>query len=249
MSKKVRILVVEDEMLIGAKIAMFLEELGYEVAAIIPRAEDALLIVAAEPLDLALVDVQLLGEMDGIELAKRLGTIHRLPVIFLTANTDEATFESAKVAQPYAFLQKPFRKTELQRTIALALQRIAAETLEPDAESAAPTTDESFVMHDRIFVRHNDKMIKLLFDDILHVVAERSYCRIVTSDREFLLTMPMKRLEDRLPATLFQRIHRSYIVNIRRIDEVSDGTVRIGSQNLPLSTTMRAEFLRRLNAV
>lgn len=249
MSKKVRILVVEDEMLIGAKIAMFLEELGYEVAAIVPRAEDALRSVEGEKPDLALVDVQLLGEKDGIELAQELHTNDRLPVIFLTANTDDATFERAKVAQPYAFLQKPFRKTELQRTIALALQRIAAENLEPDAESAAPTTDESFVMHDRIFIRHNDKLIKLLFDDLLFVTAERSYCRIVSADREYLLTFPMARLEGKLPAGMFHRIHRSHIINLHRVDEVSEGMVRIRAAQLPISPNYRAELLTRLNSI
>lgn len=249
MTGKVRILVVEDEMLIAAKVAMFLEELGYEVAAILPRAEDALIHVAAETPDLALVDVQLLGEMDGVELAKKLNSSHQLPVIFLTANTDDATFERAKSANPYAFLQKPFRKTELRRTIALALQRLESESNETHVEPATADENESYVMHDRIFVRYNDKMVKLLFDDILHVAAERSYCRIVTTGKEYLLTMPMKRLEDKLPASTFQRIHRSHIVNIQRVDEVSDGMVRIAGERLPLSPTMRGEFMKRLNAV
>lgn len=252
MTAKVRILVVEDEMIIAAKIAMFLEELGYEVAAILPRAEDALAHVETTPPDLALVDVQLLGEMDGVELATVLRASHQLPVIFLTANTDDATFERAKTAQPYAFLQKPFRKTELRRALALALQRMenGAETpAEPTAETPDSPGDESYILHDRIFVRYQDKMVKLMFDDILHIAADRSYCRIVTTGKEYLLSVPMKRLEDKLPVSVFQRIHRSHIINMLRVEEVSDGIVRVAGESLPLSPALKGEFMKRLNAV
>ncbi len=249
MTAKVRILVVEDEMIIAAKIALFLEELGYEVAAILPRAEDALAHVASATPDLALVDVQLLGEMDGVELAKSLHASHQLPVIFLTANTDDATFERAKTANPCAFLQKPFRKTELRRTLALALQRLESGTDATPEEMPEIKGDESYILHDRIFVRYQDKMVKLMFDEILHVAADRSYCRIVTTGKEHLLSVPLKRLEDKLPASVFQRIHRSHIVNMLRVEEVSDSIVRVAGESLPLSPALKVEFMKRLNSV
>lgn len=100
MDNSIKILVVEDEMLIGAKIAMFLSELGYEVTAILPRAEEALTHVLENMPDMALLDVSLKGEMDGIALAEALHSAHQLPVIFLTANSDDATFQRAKAAKP-----------------------------------------------------------------------------------------------------------------------------------------------------
>ncbi len=78
---------------------------------------------------------------------------------------------------------------------------------------------------------------------------ERSYCRIVTPEKDYLLTMPMKRLEDKLPPEGFQRIHRSHIVNLLRVDEVTDGMVRIDKELLTSSIATRGEFMRRLNAV
>lgn len=245
MEQKVKILVVEDEMLIGAKIALFLSELGYEVTALLPRAEEALRHVEEDTPDLALLDIQLRGDMDGIALAELLYTQHKIPVIFLTANTDDATFQRAKAAKPFAFLAKPFRKTELQRALELAIARMESEAhsgpISPKADE-----DNSFLLDDRIFVRFKDKMIKILFETIRHVEADRSYCRIFTRDKEYLLTMPMKSIEAKLPSAKFQRIHRSHIVNLAYVEEVSEGHVRIGAKHLPLSQSLRKEFLKRI---
>lgn len=243
-------MVVEDKMIIAAKVGMFLGELGYGVTAMLPGAEEALAHLELHHPDLALLDIQLNGPMDGIALARELREKHRLPVIFLTANADDATFERAKAAQPFAFLQKPFRKTELQRALELAIARMADAAKEPSADApASETLEDGHCLDDRIFVRHNDKMVKIMFADILHVAADRSYCRIVSTEREYLLTMPMKRLEDKLPPASFQRTHRSHIVNMLRVDEVSGGMVRIGAELLPLSPAMKGDFMRRLNAV
>jgi DNA-binding LytR/AlgR family response regulator len=241
---KVKILIIEDEMLIGAKISLFLSELGYEVTALLPRAEEALVHIHEDLPDLALLDIQLRGDMDGIALAEILHTQHKIPVIFLTANTDDATFNRAKAAKPFAFLAKPFRKTELQRALELAITRMESEA---NPEPIAPKTEEdnAFLLDDRIFVRFKDRMVKILFDTIRYVEADRNYCRIFTPDREYLLTMPLKSIEAKLPAAKFQRIHRSHIVNLAHVDEVSEGHVHIGDTHLPLSQSLREEFLKR----
>lgn len=244
MEHKVKILIIEDEMLIGAKISLFLSELGYEVTALLPRAEEALVHIHEDLPDLALLDIQLRGDMDGIALAEILHTQHKIPVIFLTANTDDATFNRAKAAKPFAFLAKPFRKTELQRALELAITRMESEA---NPEPIAPKTEEdnAFLLDDRIFVRFKDRMVKILFDTIRYVEADRNYCRIFTPDREYLLTMPLKSIEAKLPAAKFQRIHRSHIVNLAHVDEVSEGHVHIGDTHLPLSQSLREEFLKR----
>lgn len=97
MESKIKILVVEDEMLIGAKISMLLTELGYEVTGLFPRGEEALLHMKESKPDLVLLDIQLNGEWDGIETARRLHAENDIPIIFLTANADEATFNRAKL--------------------------------------------------------------------------------------------------------------------------------------------------------
>ncbi len=244
----VKILVVEDEMIIGAKVSMFLTELGYEVTGMLPRAEEAIIHVAENAPDIALLDINLKGEMDGIALAQILLQEHHIPVIFLTANSDDATFNRAKAAKPYAFLAKPFKKLDLQRALELTISLMANPT---PHEQAIPSTetDTQYILSDRIFVRSKDRMVKIMFEGILYIEAERNYCRIFTKTKEYLLTMPMKTLEEELPRASFQRIHRSYIVNLAQVDEVDDSTVMIGQKVLPLSKSLREEFLMRIRTV
>jgi DNA-binding LytR/AlgR family response regulator len=243
----IKILIVEDEMLIGAKISMFLSELGYEVTGILPRAEEALLHAAENLPDIALLDIRLKGTMSGIDLAIALQKTHAIPVIFLTANSDDATFAEAKAARPYAFLTKPFKKLDLQRAIELTISRIAdTDTGQPPAKIEEST---SYILSDRIFVRHKEKMVKILFDTILYIEAERSYCKVFTQSKEYLLTLPMKNLEDKLPPENFQRIHRSFIVNLTQIDEVDENTVVVAKKNLPLSKSFRDTFLLRIKTI
>lgn len=240
----VKILIVEDEMLIGAKISIFLSELGYEVTGILPRAEEVLNHIEENNPDIALLDIQLKGDMDGIALAQTLMQTHRIPVIFLTANSDDATFQRAKIAQPYAFLAKPFNKTDLQRALELTIARMAGQDDEaPEAPGNKPPPD--FILSDRIFIYHKDRMVKVLFESIQYIEAERNYCRIVTQTKEYTLSMPMKNLENRLP-DFFQRIHRSHIVNLKRVDEIDEFSVQVGSAMLPVSKSFKDDLMRKI---
>lgn len=246
----IKILIVEDEMIIGAKISMFLSELGYEVTGILPRAEEVLLQLEENQPDIAVLDIQLKGNMDGIALAQILHQEHNIPVIFLTANSDETTFQRAKAAKPYAFLAKPFKKLDLQRALELTISLMARhDSSELVKEPTTPDEDTQYILSDRIFVRNKDRMVKIMFEAILYVEAERNYCRIVTKTKEYLLTMPMKSLEEQLPTALFQRIHRSHIVNLTQVDEVDENTVMVGQKSLPLSKSLREEFLMRIRTV
>lgn len=243
--QSVKILVVEDEMIIGAKISMFLIELGYAVTGISASAAEALAQVRENLPDIALLDIQLKGTMDGIALAQELKNEHQVPVIFLTANSDDATFNRAKEAQPFAFLAKPFKKLDLQRALELTISLMANQPLVKQKESPA---DEAlpYILSDRIFVRHKERMVKILFEAILYIEAERNYCRIFTKGKEYLLSMPMKSLEDQLPEAMFQRIHRSHIVNLSQVDELDDHAVIVGEKSLPLSKSFRDEFMLRI---
>lgn len=246
----VKILIVEDEMLIGAKISMLLTELGYEVTGLLPRAEEVPMHIQENRPDLALLDIQLRGNMDGVALAQVLMQDHRIPVIFLTANSDDATFQRAKAAQPYAFLAKPFKKIDLQRALELAIGQMAArhQVQQPPPDEIADDQAAHFMLSDRIFIHHKDRMVKVLFETIQYIEAERNYCRIVTQAKEYTLSMPMKNLENVLP-DYFQRIHRSHIVNLKYLDEMDELSVRIGPKSLPISKSFKDDLMRKIRMV
>ena len=111
----IKILIVEDEMIIATRISMHLEKLGYEVSGIIPRGKEAIAHCREAPPDILLLDINLKGQMDGIETATVLQQEMRIPMIYLTANSDDATFQRAKSTSPEAFISKPYNRQDLER--------------------------------------------------------------------------------------------------------------------------------------
>lgn len=122
-----RILVVEDEGIVAKDIQMTLRRLGYEAPATAATSEEALEKAAALAPDLAFMDINLRGDMDGIETATRLRERWSIPVIFLTAYADEATLARAKVAEPFGYLIKPFDERDLRTAVEIALYKHAME--------------------------------------------------------------------------------------------------------------------------
>lgn len=248
METKIKILIVEDEMIIGAKISMQLTNLGYEVTGILPRGEDALLYAEENRPDIVIMDIHLKGKMDGIETAARLQQMEHVSIIFLTANSDEATFNRAKLSRPHAFISKPFRELDLQRAIELAVSHIGKSSAE-DLPANAMEDGFHVILNDRIFVRHKDRMVKIMLADILYVEADRNYCRIYTRNKEYVLSITLKVMKEKVPSRLFIRIHRSFIVNIAQVDEVTEDEVIVTGKSIPLGAGMRELLMKSLQTL
>lgn len=248
MDTLIKILVVEDEMIIAAKISMQLTSLGYEVTGILPRGEEALAHMEENKPDIVLLDINLKGKIDGIEMAALMQQRNNIPIIYLTANSDEATFNRAKPTRPYAFISKPFKQLDLQRAIELTISRMAAN--DNTAQIDIKTGDEQpFILIDRIFVRHREKMIKIMVADILYMEADRNYSRIFTQHKEYLLSVTLKTIEEKLSMQLFMRIHRSYIINIGHVDEVAEGHLIIAQKPIPIGAGMKEQLMQRIKTL
>jgi DNA-binding LytR/AlgR family response regulator len=248
MATPVKILVVEDEMIIGAKISMQLTSLGYEVTGILPRGEEAILHAKENKPDIILLDINLKGKLDGIETATELQQQAAIPIIYITANSDEATFNRAKSTKPYAFITKPFKQLDLQRAIELTISRMADNTGGVHTTNT-PEDEQSFILSDRIFIRYKEKMIKIMLAEILYMEADRNYSRIFTSTREYLLTTTLKTIEEKMSMQLFMRIHRSYLINITHVDEVAESHVMIAKKPVPLGSGMREQLMHRMQTL
>ncbi len=123
----------------------------------------------------------------------------------MTANTDDAHFNRAKET-------KPFKKLDLQRTIELTISQMDRKIrTQTDLESQ---NSNSFILNDCIFVRHLNSLVKVDIKDILYIEAERNYCRIFSSSKEYLVVMSLKVMNEKLPSKYFLRTHRSYIINL-----------------------------------
>jgi len=243
MEDSIKILIVEDEMIIGANISLQLSGLGYDVIGVIPRGEEVIDYIKHLLPDIILMDIQLKGTLDGIQTVKLLQAHYDIPIIYLTANVDDTHFDKAKATNPHAFISKPFKKRDLQRAIELTINKI----------QSSPTSQKinniSYILNDSIFVKNHEKMVKIFINNILYVEAERNYCRIFTNNKEYLIVTTLKDLDEKLPEKHFLRIHRSFIVNISHINEIAKTHVVIAKKAIPLSKSLREELLKRLQTI
>ena len=122
-----RIMVVEDETIVARDIASQLQTLGYQVVGHATGGDEAVMMAMELRPDLVLMDIQLVGHLDGISAALALREKAMIPVVFLTAFSSDETLERAKLAQPYGYIHKPFSERELRTALEMALYKCGAE--------------------------------------------------------------------------------------------------------------------------
>lgn len=119
----IKVLVVEDEIIVAKDIEETLQNLGYSVTGIARSAEEAIELSERTEPEIVLMDIMLEGKMDGTEAAKVIRARFNIPVIFLTAYSNEKTLKRAKTTNPYGYILKPFQETDLYTTIEIALHK------------------------------------------------------------------------------------------------------------------------------
>lgn len=120
---EIKILIVEDENIIALNIKKKLKSFGYAVPAIVSTGEEAVKMAEIISPDLILMDIMLKGDMDGVKAAEEIKKRFSIPVIYLTAYSDDKVLDRAKVTEPYGYIVKPFKAIDLRSNIEMALYR------------------------------------------------------------------------------------------------------------------------------
>src|SRR5258708_32303901 len=116
-----RALIVEDETLIAEELRERLSRLGFIVIATVGTADEGIAIATREPLDLVLMDIRLKGKKDGVQAAQEIRQQVDVPIVYVTAYSDQLTVDRAKASDQDAFILIPFRSIEHQATIVIAM--------------------------------------------------------------------------------------------------------------------------------
>ena len=238
---KIKIGIVEDEAIIADNLSNTLMHLGYDVAEPAASYAEAIIMIETEKPDLLLLDIQLKGKKDGIDLAMKIKEDYCLPFIFLTANADAATVQRAKQTSPPAYLVKPFTKDDLYTSIEICLHNSANNKSENQE-----TENTNYIINDAIFIKEGHHFHKVKFSEILYLESEHVYVQVHTTDKKFLVRTSMQQYLLHFDEKKFFRIHRSYVINLDQVQTLSSDQVTIKGVKLPIGKTYQEELLSRL---
>jgi len=257
---QVSILIVEDEGIVAMNLCAGLEHDGYNVVGIADNAAEAVDLFKENEVDIVLMDINIIGDKDGITTAAELMTIKQVPVIFLTAFTDAETVSRVKLLHPAAFLTKPYNLNNVRIAIELALNNFAiAKEPQPVAKVFAleeknktakeAVTDKETILqlNDHIFVKYNYQFVKIKLSDILYAEADNNYCNMITSEKKFSLRLSLNSLLEKIHFKKLIRIHRSFAVNIDAISSFNDHDVIIEKHELPIGRNYKEDFLKQFD--
>jgi DNA-binding LytR/AlgR family response regulator len=241
---KNKILIVEDEIIVANDIEFNLKKLNFEVVGIASCKSEAENMLLSTKVDLVLMDIMLKNDESGIELAEYINSKYSLPVIFLTAYTDLATVERAKYTNSYGYIVKPFKSIDLRIQITLAIYKHEQYLL--NSNLSKKNIDE--IDKKEIFVKSNNKLIKINKEDILYIEALKDYVLLFTTEKKYIIHTTMKDIEVKLGPSMFIRIHRSYIVNINKIESIEFSNLRIEDKDilLPIGGSYKEILMNKL---
>ena len=236
---RVKILVVEDEIVIADNICLILEDLGYEVLEPAINYEEALQTIEAEKPDLAILDIQLGGKKDGVDLAWTIKEQFDFPFIFLTSNADAVTIERVKKVAPPAYLVKPFKKDDLYTSIELALHNYTEQKNNTKVE-------EELLIKDAIFIKEKNLFHKVKLSDIRFLRSDHVYVEVHTvSGQKHLIRGSLTDLSERLPQN-FYRTHRSFTINVDHMEAINSAYVLMNNEQIPIGKNYRDDLLRKI---
>lgn len=248
--ERVQILIAEDDPLFALELTRIIEEnLGYQVAACHDNARAALdwLAKAATRPDLALLDISLKGEPDGIGLAEQMTGI---PVIFITSADVPGIYQRARQLKPYGYIVKPVGQLTLQSIVESALLR----NPQPDGPSDSNRPwQEGTVLNDFIFLKNpKGELVKVELKEVGILESDGNYCTIqVRNLSRFVIKNSLKRIAQQLPSPLFVQVHRNFMVNLSMVESIqlSENFVQILGKLIPIGTSFRSTFLERLRTL
>jgi DNA-binding LytR/AlgR family response regulator len=246
----IKLLIVEDEMIIAEHLTMLLESMDYVVVGSAIDYDEAIELLEEESPDLVLLDINLAGKRDGINVAETINDRFKLPIIFTTSHADGATIERAKKVNPANYLLKPFQKEQLFTAIEIALFNwtTPADAVEADVEEEAETSQE-FIIKDALFIKEKFKYTKLLIQEIQWIKADGNYLELHLAGRREIIRASLTAFLLRLDRPAFFRTHKSYAVNLDHLSKLEPTSVTISATEIPLTKTASDELLRRLEII
>jgi two-component system, LytTR family, response regulator LytT len=241
--EKIKILVVEDEIIIADNICCTLESLGYFALEPAINYPEAIKLIEEECPDIAILDIQLSGKKTGIDIGLQINEKYKFPFIFLTSNADESTVMEAKKVMPFAYLIKPFTKEDLFSAIEIALHNFSIMQKNDGTEKKE---SEELIFKDSIFIKDKGVFNKIRFKDIVYLKSDHVYVEInLKNNKSHLVRGSLNEFIAKMSHE-FIRVHRSFVVNINYLEKIEIDYLIVEENKIPIGKTFRESILDRL---
>ena len=226
---KIKVLIVDDEVLIAEDLKDMLMSFGFKLISMAHDKNSAIELLKTTKVDIALLDIRMTKELDGLEIREFINLNTKIPFIYITAHSDVAMIKEIIKTKPIGYITKPFKKSDLFATITLAVENMKEQ-------------------HNQILKLKDGYETRLInFDDIIYVESEGNYLNIYCTNNKFVSRQSLDSILTDLNDTRFLKIHRSYIINLNKVTKFSKKELQINNTTLPISRNVIDEFESRIN--
>lgn len=247
-----RILILEDELLIANDTAEILEQNGYNNIFLAKNIIEAKTILADQKIEFALLDVQLKNNESGIDVAKIINHSYFIPFVYVTSFSDKATIDKLKETFPSGYVLKPFSQDMLLAIIEIAKHSFEVKQnpkeihLKENNNDVFQTNYNTVIVNNQLIVKENYTYKKVPLEEILWLQSDKNYIIIKTQDRKYIIRCSLKKILTQLPIKSFVKCCKNYVINTKHVTNFTKDTVQILDQTIPVSRFEQSTVFKAL---
>lgn len=234
-------IIIDDES-VSREILNFLceREADVEVVGSFSNAMDAFLYLNKEKVDLIFLDIHMPG-FTGFDFIQ---TLKNPPYVILISSDQDSAIKAFEYDSIVDFLTKPINQERFKKAILKVAKLATSKDLQKKETSSSKKIDHQF------FINIDKRLIKLNSDDVDLIEAQGDYAIIKLENQEYRVHTSLSKIKEKLiPKESFFQVHRSFIINLKKIIDIQDNTVLIHKSVVPISRSKRAELMGKLNLI
>jgi DNA-binding LytR/AlgR family response regulator len=232
---KIRCAIIDDEHLARQYLKDYVNKVPFlELIGDFNSPLKALDLIKSKKIDLLFLDIQM-PDITGLDFIK---TLEKSPYIVLTTAYKEYALEGYEL-NVVDYLLKPFSFERFVKAVNKVAEALEKDKQTGQSKSESDDTIRPEMFDDYLVIRADRKYYKINYDDLVYIEGQKAYVTFYTKKQQITALVSLKELEEKLPATVFIRIHKSYIVSIKKIASLEGNSIEIGQKYLPVGKSYR----------